>query len=621
MNETTYIKKLLSHINGKNHKQIIEAELTDHITEKEKWYEEIGYDPETAAIRAEEDMGDPDSVGEQMRLIEKKEDSLRQSLKSILLVVSPFFILFLMFVGFFTESTMSVLIPNLLSVLFAVCCFEDSHSILILLNMPVPLIVTAGEIMNIFFNFIAGNIYIGENEFREYAGLYRYLGDIPCPLFGDMECASEAAGIIAAVLLFALFIAAFIISVKTNNLKNRRHDYYIGKAVKAALIGYMIFDCAVIGVLGYQAHYYSENYYTAAQESLNELNETVLDKINSYKKTGELDFSDMDFIYTFYSEDSENSYPEDNRYYPDRFCHLKYADSDSDGIPEKAETNMEYIERKETMRNNYSLPEDQIKRIADFARNGGTVREAPKPYELRFDRAKDIIKLNYYDESLGEQSLLFSYSDGEYRLSDSTVKTKTEVSLTDEQYVQYAKALAECFPAEKSTVKNKVPDAEPHIQTVTFGVNYDGVNDTYEIMQEIMYFFLVDYKDERRIAEEVSGNICVKVKFEDGKAVIKNLQGNIETPYGNENHYADVSENDDYYDFYRLDFRSFINWYKHGGYDRSLFSTPDYPDVEPNYTYELDGIRTDKPVTEKYDSVSAYSSEGWDEIYGLQPDE
>ena len=71
MKDYKYISTVLSHITNKREKDKIEYELYDHLDEKEKWFEQCGFDEDAAADKADDSMGDGDVVGEQLDMINK----------------------------------------------------------------------------------------------------------------------------------------------------------------------------------------------------------------------------------------------------------------------------------------------------------------------------------------------------------------------------------------------------------------------------------------------------------------------------------------------------------------------------------------------------------------------
>ncbi len=66
MRNSKYIDSVLSHIKNKGSHREIQEELYDHIDEKDRFFEKIGYDSVSAQEKTEEAMGDGDIVGEQL---------------------------------------------------------------------------------------------------------------------------------------------------------------------------------------------------------------------------------------------------------------------------------------------------------------------------------------------------------------------------------------------------------------------------------------------------------------------------------------------------------------------------------------------------------------------------
>lgn len=69
MNTEEYIENVLKHIQNKSFVTTIRQELEGHIDDRVFYYEEIGYDKDTAKQKAMEHMGDADKVGEQMNIL------------------------------------------------------------------------------------------------------------------------------------------------------------------------------------------------------------------------------------------------------------------------------------------------------------------------------------------------------------------------------------------------------------------------------------------------------------------------------------------------------------------------------------------------------------------------
>ena len=76
MKKYKYITAVLSHITNRREKDKIEYELYDHLDEKEKWFEQCGFEKEAAANKADDSMGDGDVVGEQLEAVSKSKTAV-----------------------------------------------------------------------------------------------------------------------------------------------------------------------------------------------------------------------------------------------------------------------------------------------------------------------------------------------------------------------------------------------------------------------------------------------------------------------------------------------------------------------------------------------------------------
>lgn len=69
MDRNEYISKVLAHISNKAFVNTIRQELENHISDREEYYVEIGYDVQSASQKAIEHMGNADTVGEEMNML------------------------------------------------------------------------------------------------------------------------------------------------------------------------------------------------------------------------------------------------------------------------------------------------------------------------------------------------------------------------------------------------------------------------------------------------------------------------------------------------------------------------------------------------------------------------
>lgn len=69
MKKEEYIECVLKHIQNKAFLNTIRQEIEDHISEREQYYLDIGYDEQTSQEKAVERMGDADELGLQMDIL------------------------------------------------------------------------------------------------------------------------------------------------------------------------------------------------------------------------------------------------------------------------------------------------------------------------------------------------------------------------------------------------------------------------------------------------------------------------------------------------------------------------------------------------------------------------
>ncbi|MGN0521069.1 MAG: permease prefix domain 1-containing protein [Eubacterium sp.] len=94
MDKSEYINKVLEHIGNKAFHNEIKNELENHISDREEYYSEIGYDAKTSAQKAIEHMGNADTVGEKLNLLhDYKKHKIISVAGLILFVFSLLFII------------------------------------------------------------------------------------------------------------------------------------------------------------------------------------------------------------------------------------------------------------------------------------------------------------------------------------------------------------------------------------------------------------------------------------------------------------------------------------------------------------------------------------------------
>ena len=521
MNEKTYIKKLLSHINGKKHKQIIEAELSDHIAEKEKWYEEIGYDPETAAIRAEEDMGDPDTAGEELSSLHSGTDK-RSILVSALMLILPMLGYFLAFLQGSFEPPLRFELCYLLEcplVFFMLAAmiyaFRKQRIIPLLISSAVSaytlhsenccaLLLTSGR-------DIGRYIFLGFSD--DYGGYYLYtlLADNGVPL----SLLNTVRIVLPVIVLLCAVVPAAII-IKNKRFINRKYDYYIGRGVKIFLSVFAAVFLISSTAQGVQLSAFGKRYVQSVEENLPLQNRSMIEAVYDFKKNGNSDFSDIirefdikDNPYCITESETENIYSES--FLCTRTPQIINLFTGSDFTP---------------------FDEEAAESLIDFVRSGGKyIEDAPMYCELSYD-GEDRIVLSCYTDSYGMQKLMFDYIDGRFCLTDSLICTDADAELSDEQFRQFFDA----FMAERDELANHKsfitdPNYELHAFTETFSVTYNDMEDVYTVYFAFRPFSITEVDGEVYIEGERTffgskDSYIAKVRFSDGRAkIMKTVKG------------------------------------------------------------------------------------------------
>ncbi len=109
MKKEEYINNVLKHIKNKEYLATIKNELECHISDRESYYIEIGYDSQTACIKAMEHMGDADLLGEKMNRLHNDKGLKTGSYISIVLAAVVYFSYVLIFDDYLSLGSFSAL--------------------------------------------------------------------------------------------------------------------------------------------------------------------------------------------------------------------------------------------------------------------------------------------------------------------------------------------------------------------------------------------------------------------------------------------------------------------------------------------------------------------------------
>ena len=243
MKKSNFIQTVLNHISETSRKAEVFAELTDHFESKTAYFEEIGYDKEPAAEKAEQALGDLDdagTVGEQLAAIKKPHRIVRVLLLivALMFLFACFALRFFFFVGGldidFESSPPDFSTFMQVQLLWVLCmgllclCRRFQAVAGMLLCIPSALMLIVGYVMNLIYVLKALLHFENVGELFHYAD------------FGGYTVENETPGIFLSFVIGALVtmpaVAAVVLLIKKRNLTFSRRDMVVQKAVKAVLI-------------------------------------------------------------------------------------------------------------------------------------------------------------------------------------------------------------------------------------------------------------------------------------------------------------------------------------------------------------------------------------------------
>ena len=243
MKKENFIKTVISHIADTTRKAEVLAEFNDHLKNKSAYFEELGYEKEPAAEKAEQALGDMDdacAIGEQLDAIKKPHRIVRALLliASLVLLCACFILLFFVFGGglvidFRTPSPnfITFMQVQLLWILCMglLCLCRHFHAVAgMLLCIPSALILIVGHVMNPVYAFKALLHFENVGELLYYTD------------FGGYTVNSGTTGIFLSLVIGTVVIVptvtAVVLEVKKRNLTFSHLDMVVQRAVKAVFI-------------------------------------------------------------------------------------------------------------------------------------------------------------------------------------------------------------------------------------------------------------------------------------------------------------------------------------------------------------------------------------------------
>lgn len=227
MKKYHYIHTVLSHITDKQKRQKIEYELYDHLDEKEKWFESIGYDAAVASEKANDTMGDGDIVGEQLDGIFVKKHTTALSL--ILFVCMILFFGAYVVLGISECLNISGYIITAETIIIPLALLIYGANILFGIYRSRILNIACAVVLMFASNLANGVGVCIEKLTRGGLVTFSYLFDGSIMTFG--------IAVSAAVLVIIAAAAALVcIIIKTRLLQNSRLDLRIKRTAQFAIV-------------------------------------------------------------------------------------------------------------------------------------------------------------------------------------------------------------------------------------------------------------------------------------------------------------------------------------------------------------------------------------------------
>ncbi len=480
-----YIESIVSHIKNRRAEEAAREELTDHYIEKQRFYEEIGYDEESAGLKTQEDIGDPDMIGEQLNVKPKK-------------TVRIFVLLFLMYIvaGFSValntdlfekyvalESAFFLTIPVALMIILIAAITQKAH-VISSLSAFFSLIFLQGYIAPIIAEIIVGadtsfvNYQYGFNmllfrydhendqriiisEYLKQFSSYQTVFTVLCLAF---VCAVGVCG-----------IGSVIIGRRTRRLENTKNDYLLSVVFRKILIAVTVITVAAAAACVVMVARFPNEYLPNSKQSLIAEDEKYLKLI---KDNAESPFFEDD-VWLKYSKDGTviaiERWNSDESYSADGST-VSASEHDYD-FSLKLE-DYQYIDKKPI----YTRAE--AKNIMEKMKSVTVIDDAPKPYEIKYSSSeKDKLTIIYPCDYYGELRYVFINQNGEFVLNGSIIRTDIDVKPSEEIRAQCEALLKQDFKTDyyKDEFKS-YPDSEITFISEEYGVNYDADSDTYEFL-------------------------------------------------------------------------------------------------------------------------------------------
>lgn len=542
-----YVDTVLSHIEGNKSKKLIEYELFDHIDEHQKFFEEIGYNEETAIEKSEEKMGDADIVGEQFNSMKKHY----YIFDYVIMVLAP--VLSYLYYHF---TALDNSIKGMLSSLQPYLTAPKFYGTIVgFIGIIIGLLyivrgIKRKNIIFATFGYLYSSLMLAfapkewlEGINSDYISYFfeSYYSDTSGVIYIDLSPKQIVFFLLLLVIFSVFYILALSNIIRTKKLKNTKRDLKLGKAVSIILCVLVLVFVFLGSLITVKAYSYKSETEQIAKAELAEMNEFIIDNANSlvnmsYDEATELfenkfgdDFKKNDGAY-----ESESGFTGFSCYENEYLSVYTYSDYINP---------FDFINEQWDFRSNlYSFDnENSLSKNTDIndmsALSGLEIDNNCLIFDYGFE--KGIVKFSY-DKKTDDFVLQFSSSFDYPKTVNLTKEQKLmlEKLLNSDEYAYYGEYLDNYFTVSISDLgdsydklietMNILNDVHTDVCTKIFDARYNEELDLYKItLYSFKYQFAPRLGIYSQIAySDISSVSNYYVKLVDGEAEIVNIEPN-----------------------------------------------------------------------------------------------
>lgn len=349
--DSKYINTVLSYIKSKSKKKAVEAELSDHISSNKEFFEEIGYDENSALKKPEEKMGDANITGEQFSVVTNNRSVFRvvfTVVSSLYCIITMYYIYKVTYCEAMMDLSPECWITNhdgtfiffseytviLISVLSLFCYCIKKRLVISLaftfLNLLCVILSPYNYVPFIVDIFRGGKLYLAFYNIR-----FDDVSINPIGYFDIYENSAENKLYTIIWLLFALIIiSAFAVSlietIRAKQLKINKRDLRIVKSICAVILVMVLSVSIISGYNVYKTLSFRKTAIKNTREVLEYYDKSVSDNIDLLKNGDKETFDGFvskyfnEYELVPYKHADENDY-EEGEY---KYYHPKRKDFD-----------------------------------------------------------------------------------------------------------------------------------------------------------------------------------------------------------------------------------------------------------------------------------------------------